>query len=972
MGGMSDPQPEVSASAPRQGRRRLALRIAAVAGGILVVWSAFGFLVAPSIVRNVLVKRASAALRRDVSVAKVRVNPLALSVTIEGLSVKHRGGAPFFGWDSLYVRLSPLRMLRGDVGLAEIRLVRPALEAGLDAAGVLTFQDLLQQEAPPAAASPAPKEQAGGIGISIGRLAIEEARVTFTDATRHPAFVSTLGPLTVRLESFRTRGGGDSPYSFTGTTDAGETFRWTGTVRTQPLRSAGTLAFERIALPRYTPYIQDSYPIAIQQGLLDYQTRYDLEWGADRHVFKIDAGKVAIDGLAVGPRGGGADVPVKLPRIELTGIDADLVANDARVAELAIRGGTLRVRKEASGLELMRMMPPPSTGSGGKWSWAVGAVAVSGVAVEVQDRTPPRPVVLPLTDVQVRLEGLRNGAESVSPLSASLTWNGRGRLAVKGQIQPLGDKGNLELDATDLDLTPFGPYLEPGVKARLAGGTAGAKAKVGYDATRPAVRWTFRGDARLDGLAVGEQGNDALLHWRALEVTGIDAASTPPRASVRLVRLVEPRARVYVWEDGATSIARVLGTKAATGASAPGEAKPASEPKAAGPEWRTAIGAVQIVRGRASFLDRSVTPAAVVNVTGADARVTSLSSDPRVRSTVDVEIQLEGASPIRIAGTLNPLQKEAYTDVTVTSRGVDLSPLGPYAGKYLGYGIERGKLDLDLRYKVENRSLAGANLVKMNQFTLGEATQSPDATKLPVRLAIALLRDPNGVILLDVPVEGKLDDPEFRIGKVVLRTLVNIVTKLVTSPFSALAALVGGGQADLSMVEFKPGTSELLPDSSQRFVLLAKSLGQRPSLRLDLEGVAEPDADGPALRRAAFERELKHAKAASMRSAPASKDAVTLSSEDRTALVRAAYEAAFPGSARKPGEAPPTEQAMEDRLVSAQQVSPDEYRSLAAERAQRAREALLAAGLDQARLFLAEGGERAQKEKGARVYFAVR
>ena len=600
----------------------------------------------------------------------------------------------------------------------------------------------------------------------------------------------------------------------------------------------------------------------------------------------------------------------------------------------------------------------------------------------VEDRTPPRPVSLPLTDVQVRLEQLKKGAASYSPLSLSLTWNGRGKLAVKGPIQPLGDKGKLEIEATDLDLTPFDPYLAPGLKARLAGGRATAKAKVSYDTSGPATRWTYQGDFRLDGLAVAEAGNEELLRWRALELTGIDAASTPPRAAVRLIRLVEPRAKVYKWDDGATSIARVLGLKPPAEEKAPDDAKPEADatPKAAprpaarhaGPEWRTSIGAFQLVRGRASFVDRSVTPTAVVNITGADARVTSLSSDPRVRSTVDVKLEMEGASPVRIAGTLNPLQNDAYTDVTVTSQGVDLSPLGPYAGKYLGYGIQKGKLDLDLHYKVENRTLASTNLVKMNQFTLGDETKSPDATKLPVRLALALLRDPNGVILLDLPVEGKLDDPEFRIGKVVIRTLVNIVTKLVTSPFSALAALAGGDNADLSLVDFAPGTSELLPDSQQRFTMLAKSLGQRPALGLELEGAAGPDADGPALRRAAFERSLKRAKAATMRPAPASEDEVKLSSDDRVRLVRAAYDAAFPAAGRKPGEVPPAQLDMEERLVSAQQVSADAYRSLAAERAQRAREALLAAGLDPARLFLAQGGERALKEKGARVYFTVR
>lgn len=960
---MVDPKP------PRPRRRRLR-RIGAVAGGLLVVYTAFGFLAAPPILRRVLVKEASAALHRDVAVARVRVNPLVLSVTVEGLAVRHRDGTPFVGWDSLYVRLAPLRLLAGDVGLAEVRLVRASLDVGLGADGELSFQDLLPAEGQPAAPGPG-KE--GGLGLSIGKLAVEEARVTFRDATRRPAFETALGPLTIRLESFRTRGGRDSPYSFSGTTDAGETFRWTGTIRTQPLRSTGALAFERVKLSRYAPYFQEEVPIAVQDGLLDFETHYDLEWGAGRRKLEISGGRVTVDRLAMGPRGS-ADAAVRLPRVEVSGIDVDAVGRQARVAEVAFRGGEVRVLRQADGtLELARMAPTPTptpspAPSPSPWRWSVGAVAVSGLAVGLEDRTPPRPVLLPLTEVELRLEQLGSGDDVTSPLALSLAWGGKGRIAVRGPVQALSGKAALEIDATGLDLVPLAPYLEPWIAARLAGGRAGAKVRVGLDASGPAPRWTLAGDVRLDALSVAEKGNEDLLRWRALEISGIDAASAARRATVRLVRLVEPQVKAYVWEDGTTSLERARRTPPAA------PAGPAEGPAATGPAWRMAIGAVQVVRGRAALVDRSVTPSAILDVTGVEARVASLSSDPRVRSTVDVRLALQGASPLRISGTLNPLQKEAYTELTIASQGVDLSPLDPYSGKFLGYRVQKGKLDLDLRYKVENRELAATNVVKVNQFTLGEATSSPDATRIPVRLALALLQDQDGVILLDVPIEGKLDDPDFHLGKVIWRAVLNLLVKVATSPFSALAALVGSDKADLSLVEFAPGAAELLPAAQERIALLARSLGQRPALGLEMEGSADAEQDGPALQRAALERSLRRAKAATLKPPPPSADEVTLAPDERARLVRAAYEAAFPAVPPKRGEAappPPTPQEMEERLAAAQVVPAEAYRSLAAERAQRAREALLAAGLDQARLFLAQGG-RAEKEKGARVYFSVR
>src|SRR6185369_10857451 len=309
-----------------------------------------------------IVKRAAVALHRDVAIAKVRVNPLALSVAIEGLQVKGRAGEPFVGWDALYIRVAPLRLLGGELALSEIRLAGLSAHVGLDAAGALSFQDLLgaDEKTAPAAAPAAPPKNEGGLALAVGKLAVEDARVWFHDATRKPAFETVAGPLTIRLESFRTKGGGDSPYSFTGTTEAGETFRWTGTVRTEPLRSAGTLTFERIQLAKYAPYLRDAAPVDLQDGLLDVATRYDLEWGGARRTLRLSEGKVTVDRLAVAPRGV-ADAPVKLRRIEVTGIDVDALAAEAKVALVAVKGGTIRARREADGrLELARMAPPPA------------------------------------------------------------------------------------------------------------------------------------------------------------------------------------------------------------------------------------------------------------------------------------------------------------------------------------------------------------------------------------------------------------------------------------------------------------------------------------------------------------------------------------------------------------------------------------------------------------------------------------
>ena len=904
--------------------RRPLVRAALTLSALVALYAALGFLLAPRLIRNAILEKGPAALKREVRVGKVEVNPFALSVRIRDLEVRDHDGELLAGWGSLYVRVTPLRLLHREIGLAEVRLDRPALSLALEPDGALNVQDLFPPSEPAAAqpaAKPAPAAKKDGLGVYVGRLAIEGARVAFTDHTRKPAFRSELGPLTIRLSAFRSEGGGDSPYSFTGATESGETFSWSGTVDSRPLRSSGSISFAHLKLPKYGAYIQDQATVEVLDGLLSYSSRYQLAWDAARRAFRLEQGTLEMEKLALAPLGQKAAL-IELPRAEVSGIDVDLLGEVARVAEVKVRGGEVRVAKDAAGklgLAAMGMRPPPKDAKPSAWRWSVGTLEVEGLRVPVEDRSTPAPVRFALEQVAVKLDELRPGPETVCPLTASLLWNGKGKVEARGPVHPFGKRAELELSAAGLDLAPLAPWLETQPPLKLTAGTFGMKARTTFDGRGAEPRWSFAGEVHLDGVTlVSPAHREDQIQWRALTLAGIDAGSSPPRVVLRSVRWTAPRFRLHVWQDGTASFA-------SKGPGARPAAAPARAAGRAAPAWRTGVGTFQIEGGEVDLADVSVRPPALLTLDDLQARVTRLSSDPSVRSVVDARAKAGGAAPVSITGTLNPLQKEAYTDLKIDSHGVDLSPFGPYSGKYLGYAIQKGKLDLDLSYKIVQRNLTASNLVKFDQLTLGDKVESPDATKLPVKLALAILTDRQGVIDLDLPVEGNLDDPEFRFGKVIWHTVLNVLVKVATSPFSLLSAIAGGGQDDLSLVDYAPGVVEPDAAAHKRIEALAKSLSQRPALGMEIEGSADADRDGKVLRLRRFHEQHPEAKAE-----------------------------------------PTPEQ------LAAVALEPDALPGLAAERARQVRDALVAAGIDQARLFLVEGGERAKKEKGSRVYFSVR
>jgi outer membrane protein OmpA-like peptidoglycan-associated protein len=262
---------------------------------------------------------------------------------------------------------------------------------------------------------------------------------------------------------------------------------------------------------------------------------------------------------------------------------------------------------------------------------------------------------------------------------------------------------------------------------------------------------------------------------------------------------------------------------------------------------------------------------------------------------VDLRGTVNGDAPFTITGQINPLAGDAFTDLQVQFKAINLKTTSPYAGKYVGFPIEKGALSLGLKYRLNKNELTAENLIEFDQLTLGEATGSTNAPKLPVKLALALLTDVNGMISLDVPVRGNLNDPKFKIGKVILQVFMNILTKAATAPFALLGSLVGGGE-DFSYVAFKPGLTRLELKETKKLDSLAKALKQRPRLKLGIAGSFDPVEDRIAFARVLF-REGANTK-------DLAKGAAELPNDREQKAYAQKIKDAFPKAAGMPTESP--------------------------------------------------------------------
>jgi hypothetical protein len=360
--------------------------------------------------------------------------------------------------------------------------------------------------------------------------------------------------------------------------------------------------------------------------------------------------------------------------------------------------------------------------------------------------------------------------------------------------------------------------------------------------------------------------------------------------------------------------------------------------------------------------------------------VSGLSSTETSVADVELRAKMNNSAPLEITGKVNPLKQDLFADVRARFTGMDLSPTSPYSGKYVGYSIEKGKLSFDLAYRIDKRKLDSENRIFVDQFTFGEKVDSPTATKLPVKLAVALLRDRNGEIHLDIPVTGSLDDPKFSIWRIILQIIGNLITKAVTSPFALLGAAFGGGE-DMQYVEFDPGRAAISDGGRKKIEALATALSEKPSLRLEIAGFVSPEADREGLKQYFLQRKVKAQKLNDMvkkGSAAMPVDEIAVAPAEYERYLTLAYRAEpFPKPRNIIGlvKSLPVPE-MEKLMLTNIQAGDEELRQLASRRANAVKDTLLQSGKVEAeRVFIVQPTgltpEKKDNVRDSRVEFKI-
>lgn len=996
---------------------------------LVLLYAAGGFLLAPHLLRNGLIKGIHDNLGLDARVGEIRINPFLLQLEIKDFALPDRDGKPLLGFQRLFVDFETSSLWHRAYVFKDIDIAGPYANAVIARNGVLNFEALKPKPKP--GETPSPKQQGAMPRIEIASFRLDRGAAGYEDYSRVDPIVLHFDPIEFELKNFTT-GAEGGRFTFSGASKRNERLEWSGHFSLQPLSSDGEFKLTGLQAHSLWEYVKHQVAFVIPSGSIDLGGSYRFVM---REQPDLDAVLTGLDltDLSLGPSESEADW-LRLSHLAVGPVQLNLTKRSVSVDSLVLDGLKAKAWMEPDhsinwqrlartrGVATGTVGParPAGPGNAAPWDVRLKSLRLQVADIRFQDRSLQPTVDFSVAPLNLVVANISQDLSKPLDVKLDAGIDGSAHLAVTGNVVPQPLQADAQIELSTLGLKVLQPYIAQHTALILRDGDMGVKGHAqlkmppGGAAKPQPMQVRFNGDVSVDRLyTVDSQFKEDLIKWNRLQVLRIDLRLGPDKLDVDRVMFNKLYARVAIAPDRTLNIRRVLaGPKGLppepavdqdTAAGKVASAKASAQSKQATPTMPINIRKIIVQASTMNFSDESLKPNFAAGIQALDGSITGVSSKPGTRAKIDFKGQVDQFSPVSIKGEANVLGP-LYTDIAMSFRNMELTTFNPYSGKFAGYDIAKGKLTTELTYKIDGRKLDAGHHIIIDQLEFGEKTASKDAVSLPLKLAVALLKDRNGVIDLDVPVTRSLDDPHFRLGPVIWKVVRNLLVKIVTSPFALLGKMFGGGP-DLQFVDFPAGIATLDPAAQGRIKSIAKALAERPQLKISVPLAAVNDLDRPALVQAKLDSLLherqqekmphaKRGKAAAgepVAGEPATSEAAaapaldTLPPKQQLALLSAVYKQQTGSAPKFPDQekqaAPDQSKAdakaqqltdqiafVRETLLKQIQVTDQDLTELAKARATAIQQILLTdTQIDPARVFLVANNKAKAQDQGVRL-----
>ena len=838
---------------------------------LVALYSLLGFLIIPGVGLRIANQQLAHYATVPAHLQRIEFNPFSLELTLWGLQIGEPGKEQV-GFERLYANLSLDSLWTKALHLETVELDKPRNEVLFAKDGSLNLTQLFKL--PPS--EPKPEEPAGDpFPLRIGSIKLSEGYLHFQDLRPSEPIEFLYDSMNLELKNLSTLPDDNADMALVAIGPNGGRIDWSGTLSLAPIASEGTLKVTEGKMKAFWPYVRDAVPLVLEDGVVSLDTHYKLNLSKETELL-LDNTSVHVAPFAIKAPDGRP--LARLASLEVSETSIDLAKQQVTVGKIRSekletwaaleRDGQLDWQKlfasqPAKATEKEKAEPaaaePTAEEKAAKepskpWQVLLKDVQLRNYQVHLADRSQKEPVALDVGPLNVDLQNFDSLNQSPFTLKLDTGVGKQGKLQAAGQVNLAPVTAKLDVSTRDIDLRVAQAYISPFIRLELRSGMLSSDLKVDLKSTAP-LAFTVGGKAQVSQLHTLDTIKDRdFVKWQQLDLSGLSYVHGDA-LSIDKVTLLQPYARFIINEDRTTNVDDLLIPQPAS-APATGQAKPATASNAKPLGIR--IGGIDINDGSANFADLTLTPNFATAIQQLNGQIGTIDNRKPAPAKVDVKGKVDRYAPVTIKGALNPFNPLASLDIATSFKRVELTTLTPYSGKFAGFRIRKGRLNLDLHYLITNGQLKAENKVVVEQLQLGEKVESPDAVDLPIRLAVALLKDTEGKISIELPVTGDLNNPQFSVMPIIWQTLRNLVLRAAQAPFKFIGGLIaGGGAEDLGNVAFAPGSSDLSVDAQSALDKLASALKERPELRLEIEGTSAQSSDGPLIAKQRLEREYQ-------------------------------------------------------------------------------------------------------------------
>ena len=837
----------------------------------LALYSLLGFLILPGIALRVANQQLAHYATVPARLERIELNPFSLEVTAWGLKIGEPGKEQV-GFERLYANLQIDSLWTRALHLADVQMDQPKTELLFDKSGQLNLAQLFKLPA----SEPSPADpDAKPFPLRIDSIKLAGGYVHFQDLRPSEPIEFLYNKLDFELKNLSTLPEDNADMTLVAAGPEGGQIDWKGNFSLVPITSEGTLKVTDGKMKAWWPYVRDALPLVLEDGVLNFSTDYKFSLAKETELNLTNTAASIAPFALKAPDGRPL---VRLERLEVSETTVDLAKQQVVVGKIRSNKLETWAAREADGQldwqKLFASQPnkpakapepatapatadspkPAPTAPSKPWQVLLKDVQLRNYQVHLADRQAKPAVALELGPLNVDVQNFDSLNQSPFNLKVDSGLGKQGKIQATGVVNLNPVSAKLKVTTKDIDLRVAQSYISPFIRLELRSGMLGSDLDVNLKSTEP-LALQITGRAQVDQLhTLDTLKTRDFLKWQRLVVEGLNYQHGDS-LSIDKVNLLQPYARFMINDDRTTNVDDLLIPQPADSGAKSAPKPAASKDKPLG----IRIGQIAINDGSANFADFSLTPNFATAVQQLNGQIGTIDSRQAKPASVDIKGKVDRYAPVTIKGSVNPFDPMAALDIATSFKRVELTTLTPYSGKFAGFRIRKGRLNLDLHYVITKGQLKAENKVVVEQLQLGEKVDSADAVDLPIRLAIALLKDTDGKISIELPVTGDLNNPQFSVMPIVWQTLRNLVVRAATAPFKFIGGLVtGGGAEDLSNVSFAAGSSELNKDAESALNTLAKALKERPALRLEIEGTAAASSDGPFLAAQRLEREYQY------------------------------------------------------------------------------------------------------------------